>query len=136
MVRIRQAIVVEGRYDKNVLEQIVDAPIFTTDGFGVMKDRELLALLRAVADKRGLIIFTDPDGAGFVIRNYLKVHCPEIGFCTPMYRMCLEKSAGNASRVKRVNWGSREWTHRRFCRHCVRPGPSLRMHPHPERVPA
>lgn len=76
MVRIRQAIVVEGRYDKNVLEQIVDAPIFTTDGFGVMKDRELLALLRAVADKRGLIIFTDPDGAGFVIRNYLKGTLP------------------------------------------------------------
>ena len=76
MVRIRQAIVVEGRYDKNVLEQIVDAPIFTTDGFGVMKDRELLALLRAVAVKRGLIIFTDADGAGFVIRNYLKGTLP------------------------------------------------------------
>ena len=76
MVRIKQAIVVEGRYDKNTLEQIVDAPIFTTDGFGVMKDRELLALLRAVADKRGLIIFTDPDGAGFVIRNYLKGALP------------------------------------------------------------
>ena len=72
MVRIREAIVVEGRYDKNLLEQIVDAPIFTTAGFGVMKDRELLELLRTVAVKRGLIILTDPDGAGFVIRNYLK----------------------------------------------------------------
>ena len=76
MVKIRQAIVVEGRYDKNVLSQIVDAPIFTTDGFGVMNDRELLSLLRTVAEKRGLIILTDPDGAGFVIRNYLKGALP------------------------------------------------------------
>ena len=72
MVKIRQAIVVEGRYDKNTLSQIVDAPIFQTNGFGIMKDKEQLALLRAVAQKRGLIVFTDSDGAGFVIRNFLK----------------------------------------------------------------
>ena len=72
MVKIRQAIVVEGRYDKNTLSQIVDAPIFQTNGFGIMKDKEQLALLRAIAKKRGLIVFTDSDGAGFVIRNYLK----------------------------------------------------------------
>ena len=136
MVRIRQAIVVEGRYDKNVLEQIVDAPIFTTDGFGVMKDRELLALLRAVADKRGLIIFTDPDGAGFVIRNYLKGTLPRDRVLHAYVPDVPGKERRKRHRVKRVNWGSREWTHRRFCRHCVRPGPSLRMHPHPERVPA
>lgn len=72
MVKIRQAIVVEGRYDKNTLSQIVDAPIFQTDGFGVLKDKEQLDLLRRVAVTRGLIVFTDSDGAGFVIRNYLK----------------------------------------------------------------
>lgn len=72
MVKIRQAIVVEGRYDKNTLSQIVDAPIFQTNGFGIMKDKEQLSLLRAVAQKRGLIVFTDSDGAGFVIRNFLK----------------------------------------------------------------
>ena len=72
MVKIRQAIVVEGRYDKNTLSQIVDTAIFQTNGFGIMKDAEQLALLRAVAKKRGLIVFTDSDGAGFVIRNYLK----------------------------------------------------------------
>lgn len=72
MVKIHQAIVVEGRYDKNTLSQVVDAPIFQTNGFGIMKDKEQLALLRAVAKKRGLIVFTDSDGAGFVIRNYLK----------------------------------------------------------------
>ena len=72
MVKIRQAIVVEGRYDKNTLAQIVDAPIFQTNGFGIMNDKQLLQLLRCVAEKRGLIVFTDSDGAGFVIRNYLK----------------------------------------------------------------
>ncbi len=77
MLKIRQAIVVEGRYDKNTLSQIVDAPIFTTDGFGVMNDRERLAFLRAVAEKRGLIILTDSDGAGFVIRSYLKGALPK-----------------------------------------------------------
>lgn len=77
MVKIREAIVVEGRYDKNTLSQIVDAPIFETRGFGVMKDRELLRFLRDVAVKRGLIVLTDSDGAGFVIRNYLKGSIPE-----------------------------------------------------------
>lgn len=72
MVKIREAIVVEGRYDKNTLSQIIDAPIFQTDGFQIMKDKQQLQLLRAVAQKRGLIVFTDSDGAGFVIRNYLK----------------------------------------------------------------
>ena len=72
MVKIRQAIVVEGRYDKNTLSQIVDAPILETSGFGIMNHKENLELLRRVAKTRGLIVFTDSDGAGFVIRNYLK----------------------------------------------------------------
>ena len=72
MVKIREAIVVEGRYDKNTLSQIVDAPILETSGFGIFKDKAQLALLRQVAQKRGLIVFTDSDGAGFVIRNHIK----------------------------------------------------------------
>ena len=72
MVKIQQAIVVEGRYDKNTLSQIVDAPILETSGFGIMKDKQQLKLLRKVAQTRGLIVFTDSDGAGFVIRNFLK----------------------------------------------------------------
>ena len=76
MVKIREAIVVEGRYDKNALSQIVDAPIFETRGFGIFKDPEQLALLRAVAEKRGLIVLTDSDGAGFVIRNHIKSAIP------------------------------------------------------------
>lgn len=74
---IKQAIVVEGRYDKNTLSQIVDAPIFETNGFGVMHDKTLLDFLRRVAEQRGLIILTDSDGAGFVIRNYLKGALPK-----------------------------------------------------------
>ena len=72
MIKIQEAIVVEGRYDKNTLSQIVDAPILETAGFGIFKDKAQMALLRQVARKRGLIVFTDPDGAGFVIRNHLK----------------------------------------------------------------
>lgn len=72
MVKIKQAIVVEGRYDKNTLSQVVDAPILETSGFGIMHDPDNLNLLRRVAKSRGLIVFTDSDGAGFVIRNYLK----------------------------------------------------------------
>ena len=73
---IKQVIIVEGRYDKNTLSQIVDAPILETSGFGIMKDKQQLALLRKVADNRGLIVFTDSDGAGFVIRNFLKGAIP------------------------------------------------------------
>ena len=72
MVKIKEAIVVEGRYDKNTLSQIVEAPILETSGFSIMKDKQQLELLRKVAKTRGLIIFTDSDGAGFVIRNFLK----------------------------------------------------------------
>ena len=77
MVKVKQAIVVEGRYDKNTLSQMVDCPIFETNGFGVMNNRELVSLLRIAAQTRGLVIFTDPDGAGFVIRNYLRGVLPK-----------------------------------------------------------
>ena len=76
MVKIKEAIVVEGRYDKNTLSQIVDAPILETAGFGIFRDKQQLKLLRKVAQTRGLIVFTDADGAGFVIRNHLKSASP------------------------------------------------------------
>ena len=95
MVRIKEAIVVEGRYDKNTLSQIVDAPIFTTDGFGIFHNTQQMKLLRQVAQKRGLIVFTDSDGAGFVIRNHLK-------------------SAIDGQPDKRASWGWRECARRSF----------------------
>ena len=76
MVKIKEAILVEGRYDKNTLSQIVDAPILETSGFGIFKDKKQMLLLRQVAEKRGLIVFTDADGAGFVIRNHVKSAIP------------------------------------------------------------
>ena len=76
MIKIQEAILVEGRYDKNTLSQIVDAPILETSGFGIFKNKEQMALLRRIAQTRGLIVFTDPDGAGFLIRNHIKSAIP------------------------------------------------------------
>ena len=75
--RIEEVIVVEGRYDRNMLLQVVDATVVETGGFSVFNDREKLAFLRKLAQKRGLILLTDSDGAGFVIRNYLKGAIPK-----------------------------------------------------------
>ena len=71
MVRVKEAIVVEGRYDCNALRQVVDALVVTTEGFGIFKDTEKQALLRSLAERRGLIVLTDSDGAGGVIRGFL-----------------------------------------------------------------
>lgn len=77
MRKIREVIVVEGRYDKDAVKQVVDATVVETKGFGVFRDKERLALLRRLAAERGLILFTDSDGAGFVIRNFLKGAVPK-----------------------------------------------------------
>ena len=74
---VREVILVEGKYDKNTLSQIVDAAIVTTDGFSVFQDREKLAFFRRLAAQRGLIVLTDSDGAGFLIRNFLKGAIPK-----------------------------------------------------------
>jgi ribonuclease M5 len=76
MHKLKEAIVVEGKYDKNTLSQIIDAPIFVTNGFGIFKDKPQMDLLRRVAQQRGLVVFTDADGAGFVIRNHIKSVIP------------------------------------------------------------
>lgn len=77
MLKIKEAIIVEGRYDKNSLSQVVDALILETSGFGVFKDGEKLELIRRLAQRQGIIVLTDSDGAGFVIRNYLKGAIPK-----------------------------------------------------------
>ena len=78
-LKLRQAIVVEGKYDQNTLRQLVDTAIFTTNGFADMKDPALLRLLQQAAQTTGLVILTDSDGAGFLIRNTLKSALPETG---------------------------------------------------------
>lgn len=77
MYKIKEAIVVEGKYDKNKLAQIVDAAIFETSGFGLFKDAEKRALLKKIAATRGIIVLTDSDSAGFVIRNHLRGILPK-----------------------------------------------------------
>ena len=76
MLRMKEAIVVEGRYDKNALSQLVDTVIVETGGFGIFNQSETLALIRQLAACRGVILLTDSDGAGFVIRNHLKGALP------------------------------------------------------------
>lgn len=72
MIKLEPVILVEGKYDKIKLSQLFDTVILTTDGFGIFKQKDKLKLLRQLAESRGLLVFTDSDGAGFVIRNYLK----------------------------------------------------------------
>lgn len=72
MIKVRQPIIVEGKYDKIKLESIIDGLIITTDGFRIYKDKEKIELIRAFAEKDGVVILTDSDGAGFQIRNHLK----------------------------------------------------------------
>lgn len=69
---IEEVIVVEGRYDKNTVSQIVDATVLELGGFAVFNNTQKLSLLRRLAKEKGIILFTDPDGAGFVIRNHIK----------------------------------------------------------------
>ena len=71
-MRIRETIIVEGRYDRNTLSQVVEASIVETGGFGIFSDRERLELIRRLGEKNGLIILTDSDSAGFLIRGHLK----------------------------------------------------------------
>lgn len=76
MISVKEVIVVEGRYDKNTLLQVVDAVVIETSGFGVFNDAQKQKLLRKMAEARGLIVLTDPDGAGFVIRSFIKSCVP------------------------------------------------------------
>ncbi len=76
LLRVREAIVVEGRYDKDTLSQVVDTLILETSGFGIFKNPEQMALLRRVAERRGLIVLTDSDAAGFIIRNRIRGALP------------------------------------------------------------
>lgn len=76
MIKLREAILVEGRYDKNALRQLVDAPVFESGGFGIRNDKELMTFLRNTAERRGLIVLTDSDGAGFQIRRFIKESIP------------------------------------------------------------
>lgn len=72
MKKIKEVVIVEGKYDRNTIAQIVDCTIIETSGFGVFNDKQKADLIRRLAEKRGIIVLTDSDGAGFVIRNHIK----------------------------------------------------------------
>lgn len=76
MIKIEQAVIVEGKYDKIKLSNIIDALIIETNGFRIFKDKIKMNLIRQLAESKGILIITDSDGAGFVIRNYLKSCIP------------------------------------------------------------
>ena len=105
--RIEEVIVVEGRYDRNMLLQVVDATVVETGGFSVFNDREKLAFLRKLAQKRGLILLTDSDGAGFVIRNYLKGAIPTEQVKQAYIPTSPARSAASARPGKRASWAWR-----------------------------
>lgn len=71
MIKIKQAVIVEGKYDKIKLSGIIDAPIIQTDGFGIFKDKELQRLIKMLSEKRGILVLTDSDSAGFKIRSFI-----------------------------------------------------------------
>ncbi len=76
MIKIKEAILVEGKYDVNTLRQVVDTVVIETGGFRIFNDKERMQMIRRIAAKRGILILTDSDGAGFVIRNFLKGALP------------------------------------------------------------
>lgn len=76
-LRLKEAVIVEGRYDKIKLSECIISPIIETGGFRVFKDKERQELIRAIADRRGILVMTDVDSAGFVIRNFLRGIVPE-----------------------------------------------------------
>ena len=105
MIKIKEAIVVEGRYDKNTLSQIVDATIFETSGFGIFKDKQQMDLLRRVAEKRGLIVFRTqmaPDSSSAII---LRVRFPASNSSMPTSRMFTARSGARPHREKKESWG-------------------------------
>ncbi|MCD8355820.1 MAG: DUF4093 domain-containing protein [Clostridia bacterium] len=77
MIHIKEAIIVEGRYDVNKIKQLVDTVVIETGGFAIFNNKEKLALIRRIASERGILVLTDSDGAGFVIRNYLRGAIPK-----------------------------------------------------------
>ena len=96
MIKIKEAIICEGKYDKIRLSGIFDTVIITTDGFGIFKDPEKKALIRLLAERQGIVILTDSDGAGQLIRKYLEKLVPK----DRVKNLYLPELQGKASRAE------------------------------------
>lgn len=99
MLSLDRAVIVEGRYDKTALENIIDAVIIPTNGFEIFKDKEKCSLIRTLAERDGIIVMTDSDSAGQVIRSYLKKICGEKGKIT---YVCVPQIRGKEKRKKQA----------------------------------
>jgi ribonuclease M5 len=96
MIKIKQAVVVEGKYDAINLSNIIDTLFIETNGFGIFKDKDKIKYLKKIADERGLVIITDSDSAGQMIRNYLCSFIPE----DKIYNVYLQPIIGKERRKK------------------------------------
>ena len=103
MRRVAEVIVVEGRYDKNTLSQVVDASIVTLEGFAAFHDREKLAFLRRLAEKRGLIVLTEATARGSYCGTFSRARCRPGGSSTPTSRISPARSAANTPPAKNTN---------------------------------
>lgn len=94
MTRIREAILVEGRYDVNTVRQVVDTVVLESGGFRIFNNKDQLKLLRRIAETRGLIVLTDSDGAGLSSATISRARCRR---AASSRRMCLISRARNAA---------------------------------------
>ena len=106
-LRVREVILVEGKYDKIALETVVDGLIFPVDGFAIFKDKARKELLRRLAAERGVVILTDPDGGGVVIRSHLKGILPPERVKEAFIPDVPGRSAASAPPARRAPWGWR-----------------------------
>lgn len=114
---VNEVIVVEGKYDKIRLESLLDATIVTTEGFGIFKNSEKQQLLRRMAQERGLLLLTDSDSAGFVIRNFLR-GCVPADRLRHAYIPQLKGKERRKPSVRRMDcWALRGWTPERLSRY-------------------
>lgn len=77
MIKVDKIIIVEGKYDKIKLSSMIDGIIIETEGFGIFKDKDKQRLIRKLAETKGIVILTDSDSAGFVIRNFITSIVPK-----------------------------------------------------------
>lgn len=113
-IKISQAVIVEGKYDKIKLSNIIDAFIIETNGFAIFRDKQRLAFIKKLADERGIVILTDSDHAGFMIRNYLKKVLIIIKSSTPIFPMFSAKKNARTSRQRRAK-SALKASARKFC---------------------
>ena len=101
MYTIKEAVIVEGRYDKIKLSSFLDGIIYATGGFSVISNGKSLQTIKTLAEKTGIVILTDSDSAGFKIRNYIKQSIPEELVKTRISRDCRQGKSARRGRGRK-----------------------------------